>query len=71
MKTRFEMIDRLYAESKLIKVSNEEMEMSVRMGGQVYTYDLLNYLKKKYEWARFYFVVGGDVLHTIGSWHYV
>lgn len=34
----------------------------------VQTYDLLNNISKRYEWARFHFVVGGDVLHTLHTW---
>jgi nicotinic acid mononucleotide adenylyltransferase len=44
------------------------MEMSKQKGGAVQTYDLIGQLQKKYEWATFIFVMGGDVMHTIHTW---
>ena len=44
--------------------------MSLELGRQVPTYDLLNFLKQKYNGVKFYFVVGADVLHTIHTWNY-
>ena len=42
--------------------------MSRQRREQIQTYDLLNEFKKRYIWAKFYFVIGADILHSIHSW---
>lgn len=42
--------------------------MSKQKGAAIHTYDLIAQMRKKYDWANFIIVVGGDVMHTIHTW---
>lgn len=67
---RFRLMARLFSSNqhKKVVISSEEIEMSLKIGKMVQTYDLLKELKDKYKDAKFHYVVGADILHTIHTW---
>lgn len=58
----------IFKEIPQIKISDEEIQLSKTLKKAIHTYDLLNLLKDKYMNTKFYFVIGGDILHTIHTW---
>jgi nicotinate-nucleotide adenylyltransferase len=68
MEKRFALMRAIFKQFPQIKVSEEEILLSKALQKPIHTYDLLKELKKKYAEAKFYFVFGADILHTIHLW---
>lgn len=67
-KTRFELMRNIFKQYPQIHISEEEINLSKALQKPIHTYDLLRELKAKYQDAKFYFVFGGDILHTLHLW---
>lgn len=65
---RLQLMKSLFEGTPNVKICQDEIEMSTRLGKAVHTYDLFSEMKKTYEDVRFSLVVGGDVLLTIHTW---
>ena len=65
---RFQLIRTIFKNHPHIKISEDEIQLSRALKKPIHTYDLLSELKKKYLQNKFYFVIGGDIIHTIHTW---
>lgn len=64
-KHRVEMVKRAIADNSLFELSMAEIER----GGVSYTYDTIVALKKQYPNTDFYFIIGGDMVDYLPTWH--
>ncbi|ARJ71583.1 putative nicotinate-nucleotide adenylyltransferase [Latilactobacillus sakei] len=64
-KHRVEMVKRAIADNPLFELSMAEIER----GGVSYTYDTIVALKKQYPNTDFYFIIGGDMVDYLPTWH--
>ncbi|AUX12296.1 nicotinate-nucleotide adenylyltransferase [Latilactobacillus sakei] len=64
-KHRVEMVKRAIADNPLFELSMVEIER----GGVSYTYDTIVALKKQYPNTDFYFIIGGDMVDYLPTWH--
>jgi nicotinate-nucleotide adenylyltransferase len=65
---RFALMRQLFQKQPRVRVSEDEIEMSLQEGRQIHTYDLLKAMRAKHAQTHFHFVVGADVLETIHLW---
>lgn len=64
-KHRVEMVKQAIADNPLFELSMAEIER----GGVSYTYDTIVALKKQYPNTDFYFIIGGDMVDYLPTWH--
>jgi nicotinate-nucleotide adenylyltransferase len=62
---RIEMVKKTIGNNNHFSLSLLEFERS----GPSYTIDTIMLLKKKYPKANFTFIIGGDMVHSLSSWH--
>ena len=51
-----------------VKVTDFEIQLSKQKNRMIETYEMISELEKMHQASKFYFVVGGDILTTIGTW---
>ena len=51
-----------------VKVTDLEIQLSKQKNRMIETYEMFMELENMYPSSKFYFVVGGDILSTIGTW---
>ncbi|CAM2854593.1 nicotinate-nucleotide adenylyltransferase [Latilactobacillus sakei] len=64
-KHRVEMVKRAITDNPLFGLSMAEIER----GGVSYTYETIVALKKQYPNTDFYFIIGGDMVDYLPTWH--
>lgn len=62
---RIEMVRKAIGNNEHFSLSLLEFERS----GPSYTIDTIRLLKEKYSQATFTFIMGGDMVHSLSSWH--
>ena len=69
MTKRFELMEKLLDDCcGRVKVTDLEIRLSQKKNRMIETYEMISELETMYPSNKFYFVVGGDILSTIGTW---